>query len=73
MSLRIRANGEIVCAAMHPEHPGDVYIDDETHYRIGVVCRALEALPAGRWRFIAQGTRDMLANESAHMEGVNNV
>jgi len=35
MAVRIRLGGSpIVCAAMHPELPGDVYIDDPLHYRL---------------------------------------
>lgn len=36
MALRIRESGEIVCAAMHPEQPGDTYINDGHHYRLSV-------------------------------------
>jgi hypothetical protein len=36
VSLRIRVNGEIVCAAMHPEEPGDTYIPDGISYRLTV-------------------------------------
>lgn len=36
MSLRIRATGEILCAAMHRELPGDQYIDDRVHYGLSV-------------------------------------
>jgi hypothetical protein len=40
MALRIRKDGRILCAAMHPEEPGDTYLDDGVHYtlsRIGVL------------------------------------
>jgi hypothetical protein len=67
MSLRIRETGEVVCAAMHPELPGDVYLDDAQHYAISVVCRALKAVAYGRWRFVEHGTRDLSANEDDHM------
>lgn len=51
MSLRIRATGEILCAAMHPELPGDQYVDDQHHYELSVehgllVTEPME-LPAG--------------------------
>ena len=32
MGARIRATGEIVCAAMHAPMPSDRYIDDAEHY-----------------------------------------
>lgn len=34
MALRIRKDGRILCAAMHPEEPGDTYIDDGLHYQL---------------------------------------
>jgi hypothetical protein len=40
MALRIRKDGRILCAAMHPEEPGDTYLDDSVHYtlsRVGVL------------------------------------
>jgi hypothetical protein len=36
MSLRLRPTGEILCAAMHPEQPGDQYVDDQKHYELSV-------------------------------------
>ncbi len=36
MSLRIRKNGRIFCAELHPEEPGDTYIDDSLHYLLSV-------------------------------------
>lgn len=42
MSLRIRPNGRMFCAATNPELTGDVYIDDALHYTMsamhGVIC-----------------------------------
>lgn len=32
MALRIRANGNVVCAAQYEEKEGDIYIDDSVHY-----------------------------------------
>ncbi len=40
MGARIRQDGSIVCAAMHPERPGDVYVDDAELYRLAT---------AGEW------------------------
>lgn len=34
MALRIRANGEVLCAAMHGVKPGDLYLDDAQHYTL---------------------------------------
>lgn len=36
MAVRIRLNGTILCAAMHPAQEGDFYIDDELHYLLAV-------------------------------------
>ena len=41
MAVRIRKDGRILCAAMHPEEPGDVYLDDAVHYRLSVEMKAL--------------------------------
>lgn len=32
MALRVRKDGRILCAAIHPAQPGDTYIDDGQHY-----------------------------------------
>lgn len=68
MSLRIRSTGEVVCAAIHDPRPGDVYLDDNQHYAISVICRALIPEPKGRWRFIAHGSRDLAAPEDPHLD-----
>lgn len=34
MAVRIRQDGRILCAAKHPEQPGDIYIPDGLHYRL---------------------------------------
>ena len=41
MALRIRPNGRILCAAMFPAEPGDIYIDDGLHYHLSVEARIL--------------------------------
>lgn len=41
MSIRWRVSGELVCAAMFPEEPGDTYINDRLHYQLSVVSRAI--------------------------------
>lgn len=46
MALRIREGGSpIVCAAMHPELPGDTYIPDSLHYRLSAELGVLVAEP----------------------------
>lgn len=34
MAIRIRANGDVVCAAENPPMDGDFYIDDGQHYAL---------------------------------------
>jgi hypothetical protein len=41
MSLRIRRDGRVLCASMHPEEPGDVYINDGLHYFLSVEAKVL--------------------------------
>lgn len=36
MALRVRKDGRILCAAIHPEEPGDTYIPDDVHYYLTV-------------------------------------
>lgn len=36
MALRIREDGRILCAAMHPAEPGDTYLHDGISYRLTV-------------------------------------
>ncbi len=36
MSLRIRSDGRILCAAMHQAELGDTYLHDELSYRLTV-------------------------------------
>lgn len=45
MSLRIRADGRVLCAAAHPEEPGDLYVDDGGHYTLSVILRVLVTEP----------------------------
>ena len=52
MALRIRSDGRILCAAMHPEEPGDTYLHDGISYRLtveyGVVVTEAMHQTAGR-------------------------
>ena len=50
MAVRIRENGRILCAAMHPEEPGDTYLHDGLHYKLSVELRALVTEPHERHR-----------------------
>lgn len=45
MALRIRADGRILCAAMHPKEPGDTYIHDGISYRLTVELGAIVTEP----------------------------
>lgn len=41
MALRIRRDGRILCAAMHPAEPDDCYLDDGIHYCLSVEQKVL--------------------------------
>ena len=41
MALRIRKDGRILCAAIHPEEIDDTYIDDGLHYEMSVVKKVI--------------------------------
>lgn len=45
MAVRIRQDGTILCAAMHPAKPGDTYLHDGLHYKLGVELRSLVTEP----------------------------
>lgn len=45
MALRIRKDGRILCAAMHPKESGDIYIDDGLHYYLSVEKKLLVTEP----------------------------
>lgn len=34
MAVRVRSDARVLCAAMHPALPGDIYIDDTLHYNL---------------------------------------
>lgn len=54
MALRLRADGRVLCAAMHPEEPGDTYLDDGLHYQLSVVKKVLVTEPHERHRLHGQ-------------------
>lgn len=45
MAVRIRRDGRVLCAAMHPAEPGDTYLDDGLHYKLSVELGALVTEP----------------------------
>lgn len=45
MAVRIRKDGRILCAAMHPAEEGDTYIHDGLHYRMSVEEKVLVTEP----------------------------
>jgi hypothetical protein len=45
MAVRIRQDGRILCAAKHPELPGDSYLDDELHYKLSTKAGVLVTEP----------------------------
>jgi hypothetical protein len=55
MAVRIRKDGRILCAAMHPEEDGDTYLDDGIHYYLSVEKKILVTEPwdkhknSGQW------------------------
>lgn len=45
MALRIRPDGTILCAAMHPARPGDTYLHDGISYKLTVELSAIVTEP----------------------------
>lgn len=46
MAVRIRANGDVLCAAMHEKRDDDLrYVDDHQHYVLSVDWRILVTEP----------------------------
>jgi len=43
MALRIRKDGTILCAANTKAAEGDVYLDDNIHYHLSVLTKAIVA------------------------------
>lgn len=50
MAIRVRQDGTMLCAAMHPEMPGDTYVDDTLHYAMSVEHRVLVTEPHEKHR-----------------------
>ena len=66
MALRIRKDGRILCAAMHPEEEGDTYIHDGLHYQLSVEEKVLCTEPheqhkeRGEWWWVGNIPKDIL-------------
>lgn len=41
MAVRVRSDGRVLCAAMHPKRRGDTYINDGLHYLLATELRVL--------------------------------
>jgi hypothetical protein len=48
VAVRIRKDGRVLCAAMHPAEEGDIYLDDPTHYYLSVEVKVLATEPHER-------------------------
>lgn len=75
MALRIRSDGQVLCAAIHPEEPGDAYLDDGVHYALAVTYRVLvtEPMPAharhGQWWWKGQEPEDAKIDPFYYADG----
>lgn len=54
MAVRIRKDGRVLCAAMHPEEDGDKYIDDGLHYFLSVEVKVLVTEPHAKHKVHGQ-------------------
>ncbi len=54
MALRIRRDGRILCAAMHPPKDSDTYINDGLHYEMSVINKVIGSEPHERHRVTGQ-------------------
>lgn len=70
MSLRIRLDGRILCAAINKEEKGDVYIDDDLHYEMSVEKKVLvttyndyHMANGGEWWWKGREPKDVIINE----------
>ena len=48
MALRIRKNGQILCAALSEPELGDTYIDDNLHYEMSQTHKVIVAEPMSK-------------------------
>lgn len=77
MAIRIRTDGSMVCAAKHPELPGDRYVDDALHQRLSADFGVLVSEPHerhqhdGLWWWFDQVPTDR--EPDPYYEGVRDV
>jgi len=70
MALRIRKDGRILCAALHQEEPGDIYIDDGVHYQLSIKLGVLLSEPEpehskrGEWWWTGQVPKGVVVDDS---------
>lgn len=59
MAIRIRSNGDLICAAKSEPMPNDFYIDDGLHYMLSVIQKCLIAdkneETNGKWHWLHSG------------------
>ena len=63
MSLRWRENGELLCAAKHPEKKDDTYIGDRLHYELSIIQKTIvpdanESLN-GKWYWLHEEAEEI--------------
>lgn len=65
MALRIRKDGRVLCAAIHPKEDGDTYIDDGLHYEMSVIHKVIgteendKHMVHGQWWWIGNIPSDI--------------
>lgn len=71
MSLRIRKDGRIFCAAINEEEEGDIYIGDGLHYHLSVEARVLvttendiHMATGGEWWWRGQEPDDIIMGKN---------
>ena len=59
MAIRMRENGDLICAAMSEAQPSDTYIDDTLHYILSVEGKCIIAdvnhENNGLWHWVHKG------------------
>lgn len=80
MSLRIRSDGRVLCAALHPAEPGDTYLNDGLHYKLSAELGVLVTEPMtshegrgghaahGEWWWRHEVPADVVIEERADTE-----
>lgn len=76
MAVRIRKDGRILCAAMHQEESGDIYIDDGIHYHLSVEAKVLvtqtheQHKNRGEWWWVNNIPKDIVIDDFYYTVGV---